>query len=94
MLHNQQEAVFVDDPTVPQFFIEGLERCEVRGSVCEIFPFAFRKTEGGLWIRQPSHTCIAPVAALPQMVAVVSRAIGLHMVGSARDATARVLRLQ
>lgn len=91
--HN--EAVeFIDDPTIPQYPIEGLHDVDVRGAICEIIPFSYRKTAGGILIKQASHTCIVPVAAIGGMIALVVRKIGGVAFTSTVEATARALRLQ
>lgn len=87
------EAEFIDDPSVPQYPIEGIHEVEIRGSICEIIPFSYHRTAGGLWIKQASHTCIVPLSAVPSMVLLVGRKIGMHGIGYMADATSRALHL-
>lgn len=88
-----EQAEFVYDPTIPQYPIEGLHDVEVRDGICEIIPFSYRKTEEGVWIKQPSHTCIVPVSAIGGMVAMVLRKVSAVAIHSSIDATTRALRL-
>lgn len=92
MASGYEQAEFIHDPTAPQFPIEGLHDVEIRGAICEIIPFSYRTTPGGLLIKQASHTCIVPVAALVGMAALVLRKAGATAIGASIEATTRALR--
>jgi hypothetical protein len=77
MTNPYETAEFYYDHTVPQYPIDGLQDVEIRGAICEIIPFSYRKTDVGVWIKQPSHTCIVPVSALVGMATMVLRKAGL-----------------
>lgn len=77
MTNPYETAEFYYDHTVPQYPIDGLQDVEIRGAICEIIPFSYRKTDHGVWIKQPSHTCIVPVSALVSMATMVLRKAGL-----------------
>lgn len=88
-----EQAEFFYDPTVPQYPIDGLHDVEIRGAICEIVPFSYRKTTGDVWIKQPSHTCIVPVSALVGMAALVLRKAGATAFGVSVEGVSRALRL-
>lgn len=87
-----EDAEFIDDPTVLQYPIDGIEDVRIIGNICEIVPWTYREVSG-VWTRQPSHTCRVETWRIPGMLAVVSRKIGMHAIVSTVDATTRVLRL-
>lgn len=87
------DAEFVDDPTAPQYWIDDLQDVIIRGTVCEIIPYTFRRTSGGVWIKVPSHTCLTTLGALPRMAALVMRKAGGAAISSTLQATTRALGL-
>lgn len=86
------EAEFIDNPLAPQYFIDDLQDVIIRGSVCEIIPFTYRRTDGGVWIKENSHTCITPLSSISSMVALVTRKVGAHAVAYAAEAAIRPFR--
>lgn len=93
MANHYEGAEFFYDPMVPQYPIDGLQDVEIRGAICEIIPFTYRKTGGDIWIKQSSHTCIVPVSALVGMAALVLRKAGVTALSASLEATTRALNL-
>jgi len=93
MTNPYEKAEFFYDHTVPQYPIDGLQDVEIRGAICEIIPYTYRKTDHGVWIKQPSHTCIVPVSALVGMATMVLRKVSMSAVSTTIESASQRLGL-
>lgn len=82
---------FCDDPNVPQFFADGLHDVEVREGNCEFVLFAYKRTTGGVLIKQAPFTCIMPITAVGPAIALTLRKTGSTILVPAAGAAMRDL---
>src|SRR5262249_1592219 len=80
---------FIDNGAAPEFFADGLQDVQVIGCTCRFLLFQYRRSEGGVWIKEPVFLARLPIDAVGPAIALTLRQTGTTL---ARPAAAAVVR--
>lgn len=76
-MQTREPIAFVDNGNAPEFFADGLHDVDIIGQTCRFLLFQYRKTDGGVWIKEPVFYCRLPTDAVaPAIGMTISKAAG------------------